>query len=191
MTSEDTAQLLYGLLCIVLVGSSLLARRLPLAQSARMALAWAAIFAVIVGGYAFWGDIKKTLYPEAGVVAGETLRIPMSDDGHFWVRARVNGADVRFLVDSGATTTALSQAAIDAAGISIDMSGFGAAVETANGTVVARRIVIDQLEVGPITRRDVHALTASEFGDTNLLGMNFLSSMSSWSVEERTLVLRP
>ncbi len=40
-------------------------------------------------------------------VAGGVTRVPIGRDGHFWLRARVNGTPARFLVDTGATVTAL------------------------------------------------------------------------------------
>lgn len=45
--------------------------------------------------------------PEQEVTGAET-RIRMSRDGHFWIAARVNGVSRRFLVDTGATLTAIS-----------------------------------------------------------------------------------
>src|SRR4051794_8976754 len=44
-------------------------------------------------------------------VSGKELRVAMSADGHFWVRASINGIDRRMLIDSGATITALSATA--------------------------------------------------------------------------------
>src|SRR6476469_7448642 len=45
--------------------------------------------------------------PEQTVAGGET-RVPMAPDGHFWIRATVNGVTAPVLVDSGATLTAVS-----------------------------------------------------------------------------------
>ncbi len=42
---------------------------------------------------------------EQQVVQGETVRIKMSPDGHFWARVQINGVERRMLVDSGATIT--------------------------------------------------------------------------------------
>jgi len=195
---DDTLDMTYLAGCLILVGSSLLARRLNFRQTARMALAWVAIFAVGFGFFVFRDDfmimvrqVRARIDPETGTVRGGALAIPMADDGHFWVRARVDGTDVRFLIDSGATTTALSPEIVRAAGIALDEGGFGQAIGTANGVVVARRLRIGTLRVGPIERRDLAAVTAPQFGDMNVLGMNFLSTLSSWGVEGRTLMLRP
>jgi aspartyl protease family protein len=137
------------------------------------------------------GKLRAAIDPEAGVVHGEALHIPMSDDGHFWVRGRVDGAEVRFLIDSGATTTALSTGAAREAGMRLDGNGFGAMITTANGSIMASRVRIGRLEVGGIVREDLAAISAPEFGEMNVLGMNFLSTLSGWGVEGRTLVLKP
>jgi len=198
MTNDETVRAVILLLWIVLVASALVARRMPWGQTLRMALAWVAIFGTlfVVAAYkdelgGLWQRLRLAGNPQAGSVQGGEFHIPMGEDGHFRVRAAIGGTDASFLIDSGATTTALSRATVESAGIDIDESGFGVAIDTANGTILARRIVIPRITVGPIVRTDLHAITAAEFGDTNVLGMNFLSSLSGWGVEGRTLVLKP
>lgn len=198
MSGDQTAQLVGVVLMLVLVGSGLIARRLPINDVLRMTLGWVLIFAVLLIGYSYRAELTAVgrrvtgdLLGERGQTVGSTFRVPIADDGHFWVRARVNGADMRFLIDSGATTTALSARAAAAAGISVDESGFPVAINTANGTVEARRGRIERLSVGPIEASDMAVVISPAFGDTAVLGMNFLSSLESWRVEGRTLILEP
>lgn len=198
MTTDDTVRMMSLLLWVVLVASALAARRIALRQTLRLALAWVAIFGTlfVIAAYrdefgAAWQRVRLALDPQAGAVQGGTFRIPMDEDGHFRVRASLGGHDASFLIDSGATTTAISRMTVERAGMPIDESGFGVAISTANGTIIARRIIIPRIKVGPIVRTDFHAITAAEFGDTNVLGMNFLSSLSGWGVEGRTLIIKP
>lgn len=198
MTGDETVQLVAGMLMLVLVGSSLAARRLPLTDTLRMVAAWVLIFAVVLVGYSYRFELNGVvqrvggdLLGDRGQAVGSSFRVPMAQDGHFWVRARVNGEDLRFLVDSGATTIALSASAAQAAGISVDASGSAVTINTANGAVAARRARISELVIGPITVRDLAAVMAPAFGDTNVLGMNFLSSLRSWRVEGGALILEP
>lgn len=193
MNGDQALQIVATGMCLMLVVSALVSRRVPLGQTVKMALGWVAIFALALFAYSFRDDVttrlNAVLYPESGRVDGAALRIPMAEDGHFWVRADVNGVETRFMIDSGATTTALSAASAAAAGI--DGDGFDMPVATANGIVTARRARISELRIGPIRRNDLAVITAAEFGDMNVLGMNFLSSLASWGVEGRTLVLKP
>lgn len=198
MTGDDTVRLILLLFWIVLVASALVARRMPWGQTLKLALAWLAIFGAlfVIAAYrdqfsGIWQRLRLAGNPQQGTIQGGEFHIPMDESGHFRVRATLGGVDASFLIDSGATTTALSRAVVQRAGIDVDDSGFGVAINTANGTILARRVVIPRIAVGPITRTDLHAITATEFGDTNVLGMNFLSSLRGWGVEGRTLILKP
>ena len=195
---DDALQWIWGVGALVLVGSSLAARRLPVGQTIKMALAWVAIFAIMFVLFLFrdegrgvWTRAAAELSGNAGQTVGKTLRIKKSDDGHFWVRASVNGKSMHFLIDSGATVTTMTPQDASAAGLEPE-GAFPVMVETANGTVEAQRTKIDSLTVGPIVQKDAPAqIGGAAMGDTNLLGMSFLSSLKSWRVEEGTLVLEP
>jgi aspartyl protease family protein len=188
---------IYLLGCIVLVGSSLLARRLPLGQSLKMAIAWLLIFGALFLAFTLRDDfaaLGRRAYAEVtgdNVVStgqGE-IRIRQSDDGHFYINGEVNGHAVRFLVDSGATVTTLSRSTAEAAGVSA-AGGFGVMVDTANGTAMFDRGTVDRLQVGPIGRAGVAVHISRGEDELNVIGMNFLSSLSAWGVEGRTLVLK-
>jgi aspartyl protease family protein len=198
MSGDQYAQLAGAVLMLVLVGSGLIARRLPLGSLARMAAGWLLIIGAVLVAASYRAELGRLasrimgdLAGEQGRTVGGTLRIPMAEDGHFWVQARVNGTQQRFLIDSGATRTAMGLDQARAAGLEIVQNGFPVVLATANGDVEARRARIAELRVGPIVARDLAAVVAPAFGDTNVLGMNFLSSLRSWRVEGRTLILEP
>jgi len=128
--------------------------------------------------------------PEQRVTGGET-RIDMSNDGHFWLQASVNGQKRRFLVDTGATITALSEGTAEAAQVQAQELRQSVLMRTANGTVTAQLARIDELRFGNVVARDLDAVIAPGLGETNVIGMNLLSRLASWRVEGRTLVLVP
>jgi aspartyl protease family protein len=113
----------------------------------------------------------------------------MSIDGHFWVEAEVNGAPVRFLVDSGATMTTIGRSTAARAGISAS-SARDQIVRTGNGLVRMQTGRADSVAIGPIERGNV-LLHIAGSDDLNVLGMNFLSSLQRWGVEGRWLILVP
>lgn len=124
-------------------------------------------------------------------VSGKELRVRMARDGHFWVNATVNGVQRRMLIDSGATVTALSSSTADAAGIDT-RSGFTPVIlRTANGATPAQTGTVDELRIGNIVARDLKVVTAPGLGNMDVLGMNFLSKLQSWRVEDNVLVLVP
>ena len=124
-------------------------------------------------------------------VAGGELRVPMAADGHFWVRASVDGIDRRMLIDSGATITALSASTARAANIDTSAGIAPIVLQTANGAAPARAGRIDELRVGNIVARNLRIVTSPGLGNMDVLGMNFLSRLQSWRVEGRTLILVP
>ncbi len=115
----------------------------------------------------------------------------MDRDGHFWLRGTINGTSARFLVDTGATLTALSPGIADAAQVEPNPMRQVVMLKTANGTVQARIASVTELRIGNIVARDLDAVIAPGLGETNVIGMNLLSRLASWRVEGRTLVLVP
>ncbi|HEX8402186.1 MAG TPA: aspartyl protease family protein, partial [Allosphingosinicella sp.] len=122
---DQALSFIYLLLLLVMIGSAFSIRRLLIGQSLKMFAAWALIFGAVFIGFTLKDDFsalgRRVLAEGRGdaiaVPQGETMRIRQSDDGHFWVEARLNGKPVRFLVDSGATTTSISVATAHRAGI--------------------------------------------------------------------------
>lgn len=198
MSGVDTSQLIYALVVLVIVASGLIARRLPWGQTFKYAFAWVSIFAVGFVLFSFrgeagrvWQRLSADFRPNDPQVQDGTVRITRGEDGHFHVNADVNGREIRFLIDSGATTTAMS--ASDAARAKVETSDldFPVMIDTANGSTEAKRARIKSFAVGPINREDFPVLVSESFGDMNMLGMNFLDTLKGWRVEGETMILNP
>jgi aspartyl protease family protein len=193
---DQALNFLYLVGVLVLVASSFAVRRIPMGQGLKMFAAWMLIFVAAFAVFALKDDfmaLGKRMFAEGTgsarvVETGQELRIHKSDDGHFWVDASLNGKTMHFLVDSGATVTSISKGDADRAGI--EPSGaFPVMVDTANGVVGVWRGRADSIKLGSIERRDFAVHIGED--DTNVLGMNFLSSLTSWGVQGEWLVLKP
>ena len=193
---DQAIHFIYLVGVLILVGSAFAVRRIPIAQGLKMFIGWVLIFgaAFIVftlkDEFAALGN-RLLLETRGGVeqTAPGEIRIRQASDGHFWVTAEVNGEPVRFLIDSGATTTSLSRETAQRVGVERS-GGFQAMVQTANGVVMVDRGRAQSIAIGPIRRNDVAVHISDAFGDMNVIGMNFLSTLSAWGVEGRSLVLR-
>jgi aspartyl protease family protein len=128
--------------------------------------------------------------PEQVVEGGET-RVPLARDGHFWLRGEINGEPANFLVDTGATLTAVSAETAERVGLESGMGDFPVMMQTANGSVRAERTTIDELRFGNVAARGLDAIIAPGLGPTNVIGMNLLSRLKSWRVENNELILVP
>ena len=197
MNSGDSLNLIWLVGVLVLVVSALSVRRMSFGFILRSILMWAAIILVAVVAVAHRGEIGAVFAAASArlglddqQVQGKTVRIRMSPDGHFWARVTLNGVERRMLIDSGATVTAISDRTAEAANISVS-NGVPAIIETANGSVAARRGTIDELAIGPLKTEDLGVVVAESFGDLDVLGMNFLSRLHSWRVQGNVLILEP
>ncbi len=194
---DQAVHFIYLLGVLVLVTSALMVRRIPIAQGLKMFVGWVLIFGAAFIVFTLKDEFlalgnRVLLETRGGVEQQESpgeVRVRQAPDGHFWVTADVNGEPTRFLIDSGATTTSISTDTARRAGIE-PSRGIGAMVQTANGVVVVQRGRAERIEIGPIERRGVAVHVSDAFGDMNVLGMNFLSTLTSWSVEGRTLVMK-
>ncbi|MEO6198556.1 MAG: TIGR02281 family clan AA aspartic protease [Sphingomicrobium sp.] len=195
MTNDVMLGGVYLLMALMLVLGGLMTRREPLAKMLTMVLVWIAIFGAGFVLFTFrdnLGWVGQRLKAEAfgvPVTEGKETRIPMAIDGHFWVESRLNGQPVKFLIDSGATMTTIDRATARSAGIAVSAQR-DQYVRTGNGVIRVASGRAETIEVGGIERRNM-AVQVGDNDNLNVLGMNYLSSLSRWGVEGRWLVLTP
>lgn len=105
-------------------------------------------------------------------------KIVMTADaqGHFVTSGSINGATVRFLVDTGATMISLG--ASDARRMGLDFNrGLKGVSQTANGQAAVSKIQLDTVRIGDVTLHNVDALIHQSEMPIALLGMSFLNRM--------------
>jgi aspartyl protease family protein len=125
----------------------------------------------------------------APAAANTPLTYRADASGHFYVTAQVNGAPIRFLVDTGATVVALTPDDARAAGIFMASLQYTENMSTANGQARAaqtslRDIRLDQLFVG-----DVAAVVMEQPMPVSLLGMSFLRRLNGYSIKDGVLTI--
>jgi aspartyl protease family protein len=111
-------------------------------------------------------------------------------DGHFYVDADVNGARIRFLIDTGATYVALSPEDARSAGLRIFDSDYTAQSSTANGVTRVAPVTLRQIELDQLQLFDVRAVVLEKPMPVSLLGMSFLSRLQGYETRNDELVLR-
>jgi aspartyl protease family protein len=109
----------------------------------------------------------------AGSHGGKTTLLADSR-GHFYTTGQINGVTIKLMVDTGATTVALSAADARAIGINYRAGKRGMA-HTANGAIAIWGIRLDSVRVGDITLNNVEASVSEGPPHTALLGMSFLN----------------
>lgn len=114
----------------------------------------------------------------AAAPASSRQRVTLAADarGHFIAEGTVNGAPVRFLVDTGASMIALP--ARDAQRLGLDYrKGARGMASTAAGSVPVYRVSLDSVRLGGIELSAVEAMVIEQGLDIALLGMSFLNRL--------------
>ncbi len=195
----DQAGALQMLGWLALVSSGLIyARRMRFGEVARNIGVWAAIAGVAILGYSFRGEaaaafqrVRGELIPSMAVPAGDhAMTITASDDGGFYVMGQVNGATVRFAIDTGANGVVLSPADAARAGVDVESLKFASPSETANGVGYVAPVTLDSLNVGQIRLTGVPAAVDKAPMSTSLLGMAFLKRLDLFEVKGDHLTLK-
>jgi aspartyl protease family protein len=109
-----------------------------------------------------------------GEGAGTRIVMTANSGGHFLSAGTINGRQVRFLVDTGATNVSLGQAEAERIGLDYK-SGQRGLVGTANGQVLAYRTVLTSVRIGDVQVHNVEAIVMPESMSVVLLGNSFLT----------------
>lgn len=204
MNEFETVHLLWGIGALVLVISALSIRRANFGSLVRALLAWVLIFGVIFLVVDRREDISRIArqglasvgMAEQRVEGGE-VRIRRAGDGHYWATVTLTGPEGasierRMLVDSGATLTVLSRSAIEDLGIQPIASPLPVIIETAAGRMTAQRARVPEVAIGDLTMRNLDIVVLPDpSSQLDVIGMNFLSQLHGWRVEQGTLILQP
>lgn len=192
-------------LLIYLGGSLLRNYRYSMFSAFKDIVVWAAFALVLVAIYSYRAELLTVAHRVAGELlpAGtyivqpvgpdgiESVKLRRGSDGHFVAKSKVNGGNVNFIVDTGASSVVLKQE--DAVRIGIDTKGlrYAIPVQTANGTSFAARIRLKSIQIGNISEKNVEALIARPgLLHQSLLGMTFLSRLRSYEFKGDYLTLR-
>lgn len=118
--------------------------------------------------------------------------INRSGDGHFWVTAYVNGDEIRFMVDTGASFVVLSPDDAETLGFNFWDEDFSYRIRTATGEFAMAPIVIDEIEIGDDIRIfNVRGAVLNEGMEVSLLGLSFLNKLTSYQFSGDELILTP
>jgi len=203
LDSDQSLNLLYLalLLAFILAFGS---RRGSIGGALRSLALWAVIGLGLVTAYAYREPILRFAQPvlaeldpsravEVTTTDGEAeLIVRRAPDGHFHLDADVNGEPVRFLVDTGASSTVLTLEDAERSGIETETLEFNRPVQTANGVTFYARATLRSLEIGPFRLTGVPVgVMRPEALTISLLGMNTIDRFSGWRVEGERMVLVP
>lgn len=191
MAGDDQAQLLYlSLLGLFLVLGLFSTFRSRFVASMQQAAIWGLIFCGLIIVYSFRDVIERELYPGTAVIVdGGEIELTRARDGHFYAILEINGNDVEFIVDTGASSVVLTREDAERIGLDPERLSFLGRANTANGVVRTASVRLDQVSFGGTTVNDVRAAVNDGPMFSSLLGMSYLSRFRRIEIEGNKLRL--
>jgi len=119
----------------------------------------------------------------------EETRLTRAPSGHFHTEALVNGEPVDFIVDTGATTIALTMADARRIGIAFDRANFQVVGTGASGPVRGQEVMIDHVSVDGKEVQSLRSVVLEGL-ETSLLGQTYLSQIGSVEMSGDEMILR-
>jgi aspartyl protease family protein len=193
MSGDSLASLGYlALLLLALGGAYLASHRQSVGKSLQMALVWGMIFMGCMAIYGLWGDISRDYGRKSLPITQQdgAIALPRASDGHYYVTANVNGTEIEFLVDTGASDIVLSR--LDAAriGFDLDRLAFLGSARTANGVVPIAYGRLKTIRLGNHLDQAVSVSINGGEMDKSLLGMSYLGRFGRIEMTQDQLILR-
>lgn len=161
-----------------------------LGQAAQHAAIWGLIFIGAVLAFGFKDNLTHMLNSDSAMrVDEDTIALRRATDGHFYTTIEVNGTDIRFMVDTGATRLVLSRDDARTAGIDVEGLDFIVPTSTANGRVMSAPVRLDTVALAGFVDENFRASVNGGDLHISLLGMEYLDRFRSFRVEGDTMLL--
>jgi aspartyl protease family protein len=156
-------------------------RHTELPRSLKLVTVWLLIGAVVFVAIQWW---QRRAQQPRFELRGEAVELRRGSDGHYHWPGRVNGRAVEFLVDTGATGTAIpSSLASD-----LGLESIGSVRSSTAGGMVTGHVVRADVELqGGIRIERLQVVALPQLGETPLLGMDVLGKLQ---LQQRGAVLR-
>jgi len=111
-------------------------------------------------------------------------------DGHYWANADVDGTSIRLMVDTGASTVALTYRDAQRLGLEPDTLDYRWSIRTAGGEVKGASVLIPAIRIGMVEVTNVEGMVLRDGLTQSLLGMTFLGELRSYEFRQQNLILR-
>lgn len=159
-------------------------------KTIQQGLAWVLIFLGVIAAVGMWDDIRSTVLPRQAVVTDSgQIEIPIAFDGHYYVTADLNGQEVRFVIDTGASDIVLSQDDAEKIGLDPENLNYLGRALTANGEVRTATVTLGSVELGDYADRNIRARVTEGDMDISLLGMSYLNRYKQILISQGKLTL--
>ncbi len=202
---DNIPQIIYSLAVLMLLITALYSRKgFTKTNYFKYAVLWAVIILVCVFLYSVKRDfstnydfskfsIKDTimaeLRPSAPIDKGDSIEILQSDDSHYYLEAKVNGQNIRFLIDTGATYNVLGINYLKSMNYNLNTLDYIFSAKTGGGTVQLAYASLPTTIMSHDLGYMSYMITKEDSPQIAILGMNFLKKFQGFRVERERMIL--
>jgi aspartyl protease family protein len=111
------------------------------------------------------------------------------ENGHFFAQGEVDGASVRFMVDTGASVIALTSEDAQKLGQTWYPNELQTVGRGVNGDVIGKPVMLNRVRIGNLEVSNVRAIIVPEGLDVSLLGQSFLSKIQNVNISGDRMTL--
>ncbi len=192
---EEYIKAFYYIIWILFLSSFLFYNeKKEIIKSGKYLLIWLLIFSVIIAIYSYKdiflnNRVVSSLIPGYGYKSDNKLTYIKSKDNHFYINATVNNQNIKFMVDTGASSIILNKK--DAVKIGIDLQNltYDRAFSTANGVIYCATVKLPYLKIKDLLLEDIYVAINPSDSNISLLGMSFLQYFYKYEFNQDSLTL--
>jgi aspartyl protease family protein len=148
-------------------------------SSGMIVIAWVLLLGLLTLFFSNWLDKQRNPNQQIMSYMGSDgireVSLQRNRYGHYNASGHINGYEVEFMLDTGASDIAIPAHIADQIGL---QRGMVSSYRTANGNITAYVTRLDQVELGGIVMKNIRAsINPSMEGEEILLGMSFLKKL--------------
>ena len=198
LTSQDTGHFIYLILLLVMLSSGILFNsKIRKIEILKQLFLWSIITLILIIIYSFRFEfqnivnrLKGELFPSSAINLGENkISINISSNQHFYVDLKINGQNVHFMIDTGASDIVLSEKDAKKVGIDLAKLSYDKIYETANGNTFGASSRVKTIELQGLVIYNAAVSVNNSDLETSLLGMSFLRNFKKYEFYQDKLVL--
>ena len=184
------------LILFFLVGIFLLSNKKNFNKNIQNLSIWGVIFFAVLVSYYLWDDLKISINKEKNnyiIENNNSITIQKSKDGHFYLPLIINDFQIVFLVDTGASRSLLSRKDFKLVNNNNIFLPTEIILETANGKVVAKEIIMQDVKVLESDLGEISFLVATknfEGPRISLLGLDLLDNKFRYEITNNYIKLQ-
>ncbi len=199
LNEQDYPSLVASIIILVFMASRVISSGMPPAKMLKYFAIWGFIGLLIILLYSYrfeFNNLKQRIIGELNpsspmVDSNNRIIINISQDQHFYLKAKINDQEILFLVDTGASNITLSKDDAKKVGIDLKKLNFNRPYQTANGKSWGANITVKNFTIANFKLKELDISVNQSPMGVSLFGMSGLRKFKKYEFYNDKLILEP